>query len=492
MNSPLGIPKLGSDNFFARLTTPSKSHQAHSSGNNVIAIYPYIETNPYQKLLSEALEKGGYKIRKLSRIDSTVPSELVSRCRDVRVVHFHWIEHLYESRIRLFSPVRAAVLLGILVVLRRRGTRIVYTLHNLVPHNIRRQWFHLLVQGLIIRMADATIVHSRPANKAASSMFGPSDKFKVIPHGRYDSFYPNQASRAQARAFLKIPEGKNVALFLGGMGRYKGVRMLLESAEELARKDILLVLAGDTSALEVSTRDFLQRMSHKNLLLHEGFVAKSQVQYFMKSANCLVLPYLDSLTSGMAFLGLSFRLPIVGTRATAFQEMTEARLCLPCDPNNPKSLAEAIAKVCSWDRPQFEKRCEDFLAACKWDEIADQHLRAYGFHPAKTASNRRNVPRAKISLPIRVRPFDPIYPEEICTTLDMSKSGLFFATPARHYSELQLRHMKVHVMRNFQPNDAANREEVGDVVRVVGPKDGKWGVAIQFATATKSGASSGA
>jgi hypothetical protein len=74
----------------------------------------------------------------------------------------------------------------------------------------------------------------------------------------------------------------------------------------------------------------------------------------------------------------------------------------------------------------------------------------------------------------------------------MSRGWFFFATSAGHYLELYFLHMKVHVMRNFQPNDSVNQEEIGDVVRVKGPKDGKWGVAICIATATKSGARSGA
>jgi hypothetical protein len=108
--------------------------------------------------------------------------------------------------------------------------------------------------------------------------------------------------------------------------------------------------------------------------------------------------------------------------------------------------------------------------------------------------NRRGAPRAKISLPIRVRPFDLKYPEEICTTLNMSRDGMFFVTSARHYLELHFRGAKVRVMRNFQPNDPANQEEIGEVVRVEEPreKDGKWGVAICIVTATKSGAHSGA
>ena len=82
--------------------------------------------------------------------------------------------------------------------------------------------------------------------------------------------------------------------------------------------------------------------------------------------------------------------------------------------------------------------------------------------------------------------------ENLVTHLNMSRNGLYFVTSSRHYLELYFRNMKVRVMRNFQPNDPANQEEIGDVVRLEGPKDGKWGVAICIATATKSGARSGA
>ena len=58
-----------------------------------------------------------------------------------------------------------------------------------------------------------------------------------------------------------------------------------------------------------------------------------------------------------------------------------------------------------------------------------------------------------------------------------------------HYLESYFRNMKVHVVRNFQPNDPANQEEIGHVGRVEGPKDGLWGVAIRVAK-TKAGARS--
>jgi beta-1,4-mannosyltransferase len=347
------------------------------AGKMQIAMYPYAE-NPYQVLLVRALEGQNCNILKLQRNNNRLPVQLLSQFRNAGVVHLHWIDHLYDARTRLVAMARTAVFFAMLLVLRIRGTRIIYTLHNLVPHRTKRPRFHRIVQGLIIELADATIVHSQAALTVARKTFGQRCKFHVIPHGRCEGFYPDEVSRSQARAQLKIPDDAKVALFLGGMGKYKGVQALLESAEELARRNVLLVLAGDTSELEKSAWDLLRRPSQKNVLLHEGFVPDSHIQYFMRSADCLVLPYVESFTSGMAFLGLSFRLPIVGTKATAFDEMIDLELCLPCHPDDPTSVAEAIDRVCAWDRAKFEERCNRFLETCEWDKIADKHIALYG------------------------------------------------------------------------------------------------------------------
>jgi len=353
-----------------------------------IAMYPYAE-NPYQTLLVHALEDRDCNIVKVQYNYDRFPVRLLSQFRNAGVVHFHWIDHLYYARTWLVAMLRTAFFLAMLLVLRNRGTRIIYTLHNLVPHDTRRPRFHRIVQRLIIKLADATIVHSQQALNLAKETYGERRNFHIIPHGRCEGFYPDEVSRSQARAQLKIPDNAKVALFLGVMLKYKGVQALLESVEELARRNVLLVLAGDTSKLEKSARDLLTRPSQKNVLLYEGFVPPSQIQYFMRAADCLVLPYVESFTSGMAFLGLSFQLPIVATNATAFNEMTDLELCLPCDPNDPISVARTIERVCAWDRAQFEERCSRFLETCGLDKIADKHIALYGLSTDGAVSRKR-------------------------------------------------------------------------------------------------------
>src|ERR1700688_3442689 len=84
-------------------------------------------------------------------------------------------------------------------------------------------------------------------------------------------------------------------------------------------------------------------------------------------------------------------------------------------------------------------------------------------------------PRAKMAQPVRVRPYDPHLPEEMCVTQNVSRRGFYFETSLGHYFS----GMYVRVTRNFRPRDPVRCEETADVVRVERLETGKWGVAIR-------------
>jgi hypothetical protein len=88
----------------------------------------------------------------------------------------------------------------------------------------------------------------------------------------------------------------------------------------------------------------------------------------------------------------------------------------------------------------------------------------------------RQSPRAKLTQPVRIRPFDSHYPTEVCNTLNVARKGFYFITAAAHY----FKGMGVHVIRNFQPDDPLFHEEVGDIVRIEKLPDGKWGIAVRI------------
>jgi hypothetical protein len=89
---------------------------------------------------------------------------------------------------------------------------------------------------------------------------------------------------------------------------------------------------------------------------------------------------------------------------------------------------------------------------------------------------RRQAPRTGLSQVVRIRPFDPQFPPEYCTTFNISETGLYFATSASHYSP----GMNVYVTSDFHPGSPMNRSIAGSVVRIEELESNRFGVAIQI------------
>src|ERR1700728_3751579 len=103
------------------------------------------------------------------------------------------------------------------------------------------------------------------------------------------------------------------------------------------------------------------------------------------------------------------------------------------------------------------------------------------------AKECRLVPRETLSEPVLVRPCDPLYPEEVCTTANVSRGGLYFLTPRNHYFV----GMNVVVTLNFGPDDPIHREQIGDVVRIDRLDENRMGVAVRILMHNNPGIYSG-
>jgi hypothetical protein len=94
----------------------------------------------------------------------------------------------------------------------------------------------------------------------------------------------------------------------------------------------------------------------------------------------------------------------------------------------------------------------------------------------QTITTGKRPPRAKLSQPLRIRPYSSNLPQEICVTQNVSRRGFYFESSLGHY----FAGMYVYVTRNFRADDPMSCEEAGDVVRVERLKSGKWGVAVRI------------
>ena len=94
------------------------------------------------------------------------------------------------------------------------------------------------------------------------------------------------------------------------------------------------------------------------------------------------------------------------------------------------------------------------------------------------AQERRTNPRVNIAMPLLARPFDPKYKEELQTSSNTSRNGLYFQTRSKHYSV----GMRVSVILGYAPGSRCNSPAYGEVVRIDRLNDGGLGVAFRIQT----------
>src|ERR1700686_1732271 len=89
---------------------------------------------------------------------------------------------------------------------------------------------------------------------------------------------------------------------------------------------------------------------------------------------------------------------------------------------------------------------------------------------------RRGARRVEISRPMLARPSDPKYKEEVQSSVNASRHGLYFTTQAKHYYV----GMRLSVTLGYAPNDPCNSASFGEVVRIDRLKDDRFGIAVQI------------
>ncbi len=265
---------------------------------------------------------------------------------------------------------------------RWRGSKVVLTVHDLLPHDTAKayqQTFHRLYA-----MMDAIICHSDHIKKRLNDEFDVNEeKVSVIPHGPFFYDLPETKNVTMARTF-GVEEGMTLVLWQGILFPYKGVDLLLDAWQkvEAANDSACLVIAGTgPEELLDSIRNQVERLMLKRVKLHFRFISTEELVGLYRQADVVVYPYRAITTSGALATGLALGKTILASDLEVFRELlTHEENALLVDPTNTDALAAALMRMVE-DRELRES------LACKvkamqfgdesWLAIAKKTERAY-------------------------------------------------------------------------------------------------------------------
>lgn len=298
-----------------------------------------------------------------------------------QVVHIHWPEWLFSARPRWRARLQAALFRRMVTNLRQRGTRLVWTVHNLDSHHAWHPdhearewaWFVQHIDGWI------SLSHGGVCTVIERYPHLASVPHQIIPHGHYRRVYPNVVHKSEVQNALGIPEDTRVIAAIGELQPYKQIPMLARTFSQLRGDDLRLVIAGKAKR-EVQAE--IEAINDERIIFRPGFVADEDLQIYHRAADLVVLPYSNILNSGSAILSLSFDTPVLVPRLGAMGELAKD-IGLDWVQTYGGELTPQILERALERRPKHGEPCLDSLA---WGAIGTQTAE---FYNEVCSANRR-------------------------------------------------------------------------------------------------------
>jgi len=269
--------------------------------------------------ISEMLERTGARVNGGNPVRWRTPLDPP----DVFVIH--WADAIFWSRprhLRLWFHITRV--LANLILLRVRGTRVVWFVHNLEPHDLssgRRSAWLVYARGLS-RLVDGWFTLSPSTAGPVLQRYPALERKRhtFVWHPPYAERY--RGSRSQARIELGLPADTTVFGHVGLLRPYKNLKPFAARFSRFAPNGALLLLAGEP--LGGLGREFaaLSR-AVRGLDYREGRLSDAEFDRALIAIDVFVAPYARFLHSGALVHALARGCVVIAPRAPFTEDLAQ-------------------------------------------------------------------------------------------------------------------------------------------------------------------------
>ncbi|MDX6511630.1 MAG: beta,4-mannosyltransferase [Gaiellaceae bacterium] len=272
--------------------------------------------NPYTSSLYRELERLG------ATIADFTPRRALTGKYDV--LHVHWVDTVLAARPAVLARAKAHVFLGLVRLMQRRGTTVVWTIHNLASHDqavsdrFARAWWRRFVESVDVHISLSQVGRAQAEEAFARLRDVPGF---VVPHAHYRDEYANIVGGDAARSELGVADDARVLLFFGMIRPYKNAVALVRTFRAVDDDLGVLLVAGQPFPPTLARELAAAAGGDERVRLDLESIAAERVQLYFNAADLVVLPYTRVLNSGAALLALSFDRPLLLPDTPVFREL---------------------------------------------------------------------------------------------------------------------------------------------------------------------------
>lgn len=292
-----------------------------------LGAFPYYPNNPWQDLIYSDLREAGARVVPIADLEDLTWVDEARHRGDRIVLHVNWTAPVSQIGSIAEASDRVARATSSLAALHRTGVVLIWTVHNVLPHDAS----HLLPELALCRaLADGsdliTVPHAA-ASAAVQPWYSlPQEKVVELPQPSYVGLYPDEITQEAARERLGVGGSERIMLLFGTLRPYKGIEEAVAAMRAVRAQapDTRLLITGEIGpGYDIAT---LERITAgvDGVDLHVGYVGASEVQYWMRAADAMLLPYRAGLNSGVLLLAAGFGLPVIMSESDMSLGYTDA------------------------------------------------------------------------------------------------------------------------------------------------------------------------
>lgn len=243
------------------------------------------------------------------------------------LLHLHWPDGILKTESRLKATASTLTMIALLFFVRYvRRIPIVWTVHNLRPHDSRYAQLWRLITWSLLNTISGTIHLSEAAAEEMKTENPGFDRIghKVIYHGRYDEEYKPDNSREAFRFARGLKRNTFVFGYVGSIAPYKGLLELImafTTLDESHEDDFELLIAGRCADEDYSSKIVTAAAADSRIHLSLSHLSSTEMANLIVAADMIVLPYNSILNSGSIFVPIELQTPVLASRLGSIPEM---------------------------------------------------------------------------------------------------------------------------------------------------------------------------
>lgn len=249
------------------------------------------------------------------------------------------------------------------ILARMLGMRvIIFTWQNVIPENRLNGWklkFSNFLVRTNIALSSGVICGNKKAEYIIKRLSPTAETFNCPLSGvDVNLFKPNQEDKTGLRDKFGLVD-KKIILFYGALDERKGLAGLIQSFAMLARSDTALFIVGK-GPLKAELQKRVDDFGLSSNVIFIDWLKNTELPALLAIADLFVYPSIPfggwEEQFGYAMVEASASgIPVISTKTGSIEDVViNRRTGILTEPNNPKSLAEALAALI--DNP--EKRRE--------------------------------------------------------------------------------------------------------------------------------------